>query len=696
MAALLRAKVGDHRLQRKIALEGHRFTPKEAYDDGLVDHLITGKTADVLAKAEEIADKFSSNAQGGTWGLIKTDLYRDTLVTFALDPRTRTAAIEDAAARSRFSQHAAGTFHLDSSVHIKYGLSPADVDERLNRWALVPLLSFFPSLLPLWQTTWSYAQAAVLLLIHENMHFSSLLAGVLLALYATALPTPKPSPEPEVKTGLVTLPLKRLAQRSSNVHPLIAHQQNVNRSYRRYARMTGRRQPTSEELHENLRKRVLAVEGEEGLQKRYNRFGVPSATDANLERRFNRLGVPKKSTSTGSGAVLAAAAAANERHTNQDKEGHHNQGGDGTSASSDSSSSSSSSSTAAETVAIANAPTANNSLGLDIEGDDVGYLATIQIGTPAQDFLILMDSGSADFWVGSENCVSESGGGCGNHTFLGTQSSSSFVDTGSPFSVTYGTGSVAGDIVTDDVSIAGLSLPNHKFGVATEESVDFSADTIPFDGLMGLAQSTLSEQQTLTPVESLAQQGLISDAITSYKISRLADNLNDGEITFGGLDPTKFDASTLVTFDNVNTQGFWEGAMDAITVNGADTGLQGRTAILDTGTTLIVAPPSDAAAVHQLIPGAQDIGQGSFTVPCTTNVSVALSFGGSSFSIDPRDIAFTPVDASDPTGDCISGISSGEIGAATEWLVGDVFLKNAYYSTDVGNNAISLAKLSSA
>lgn len=214
----------------------------------------------------------------------------------------------------------------------------------------------------------------------------------------------------------------------------------------------------------------------------------------------------------------------------------------------------------------------------------------------------------------------------------------------------------------------------------------------------------------MTPVESLAKAGLISDAITSFKISRVADQKNDGEVTFGGLDSTKFDANSLVTFANVNTQGFWEGAMAAVTVNGQDLGLQGRTAILDTGTTLIIAPPSDAAAVHAAIPGAQSDGQGGFTIPCTTTASVALTFGGQSFAIDTRDLLFAPVNANDLTGDCVSGISSGQIGGATEWLVsnavygcdraltfarqvGDVFLKNAYFSTDVGQNQISLATL---
>ena len=70
-ASVLRAKVGDHRLHRKIALEGHRFTPKEALAAGLVDHLVTGNAADILAKAEQLADEVSVNAKEGVWGLIK-------------------------------------------------------------------------------------------------------------------------------------------------------------------------------------------------------------------------------------------------------------------------------------------------------------------------------------------------------------------------------------------------------------------------------------------------------------------------------------------------------------------------------------------------------------------------------------------------------------------------------------------------
>lgn len=100
-AAILRAKFGDHRLHRKIALEGHRYVPSEALKDGILDAVVAGNTADVLVAAEKIADKASPNASAGVWGLIKNHLYRDTLQAMVAETRTTDAHIEDAAAKAR-------------------------------------------------------------------------------------------------------------------------------------------------------------------------------------------------------------------------------------------------------------------------------------------------------------------------------------------------------------------------------------------------------------------------------------------------------------------------------------------------------------------------------------------------------------------------------------------------------------------
>jgi hypothetical protein len=565
--------------------------------------------------------------------------------------------------------------------------------------------------------------------------FTTLLAGVIVALNTV-------NEVHAVPTGprMVSLPIKRMEQ-SRNVHPQILLQQQMNSAHKRLAKMAGREAPTDGAMFEALHKRVFEVEGEVGVlarreaynawrgaknaalaagnTKRYNAWrGAKNALldEGKLEKRRKKGGKKNKAAkaAAGAGAVgvaagvgaaagagaadagdaaasavdTAAGSAATDASAGNDAAG----GAASGNASAGGASAAIGGADSAVGVAVANAPSTANSLGLDIEVPDVGYLATVQIGTPPQPFLILMDSGSADFWVASDQCQSSAGGDCGKHQTLGSQSSSTFTASQTPFQVTYGTGAVAGAIIQDDINLAGLLLKQHTFGVATQETVDFSADTVPFDGLMGLAQSTLSQQKTLTPVEALAKQGLIQEAITSYKIARTADNKNDGEITFGGADPAKFDAATQVTVPNVNTQGFWEAALDASTVNGKDTGLQGRTAILDTGTTLMVVPQADATAIHALITGAQDAGNGQFVVPCDLTDSVALTFGGGAFAIDPRDIAVQPVSQDGKT--CLSGITGGSFGTSdTQWLVGDVFLKNAYFTTDVGKNALSLAKL---
>ncbi|GFZ43160.1 hypothetical protein JCM24511_00879 [Saitozyma sp. JCM 24511] len=309
-------------------------------------------------------------------------------------------------------------------------------------------------------------------------------------------------------------------------------------------------------------------------------------------------------------------------------------------------------------------------LNYEIEANDVGYLATVHLGTPAQDFLILMDSGSGDFWVPSSSCTAAE---CGNHLTLGTDSSSTFQASSQSFQVTYGSGAVAGTLCSDTVSIAGMTLDNHAFGVTTQESTQFSASTVPFDGLMGLSFSSLSQQGVSTPIESLTSGGQVQQAIMGFALGRVADGENNGEIVFGQADTSKLDASTTQTLDVSSTNGFWQVPLSAITVNNADTST-GRQAILDTG----------RDADHR------SAGSGMYTIPCTTTATVTMTFGNAAFQIDPRDLLFEPT-SNDLTGDCISAVSAGTVTDDQTWLLGDTFLKNVYFSTNVGASTVSLS-----
>jgi hypothetical protein len=106
-------------------------------------------------------------------------------------------------------------------------------------------------------------------------------------------------------------------------------------------------------------------------------------------------------------------------------------------------------------------------------------------------------------------------------------------------------------------------------------------------------------------------------------------------------------------------------------VNGQSLNLGARTAILDTGTTLLVLPRGDVDALHGQISGSASDGQGGYTIPCDTTAAVAFSFGGTSFKINAKDLIFNQIGGNS----CTSGITAGSFGGATQMLLGDVFLK---------------------
>ncbi|EIW84215.1 ClpP crotonase [Coniophora puteana RWD-64-598 SS2] len=85
--AVLNAKVTAPGTRRKVALEGHRFTPSEALTAQMVDHLAPGAegAAGVLKKATELAREVSALPKQGVWGVIKAYLYRDCLDVVNLD-----------------------------------------------------------------------------------------------------------------------------------------------------------------------------------------------------------------------------------------------------------------------------------------------------------------------------------------------------------------------------------------------------------------------------------------------------------------------------------------------------------------------------------------------------------------------------------------------------------------------------------
>ena len=85
------------------------------------------------------------------------------------------------------------------------------------------------------------------------------------------------------------------------------------------------------------------------------------------------------------------------------------------------------------------------------------YYGEVKIGTPAESFQVVFDTGSADFWVPSASCT-EHQSNCHKKQAYDPDASSTYeaVQSGakSAFQITYGSGPVSGVFAVDTVSLA--------------------------------------------------------------------------------------------------------------------------------------------------------------------------------------------------------------------------------------------------
>lgn len=91
----------------------------------------------------------------------------------------------------------------------------------------------------------------------------------------------------------------------------------------------------------------------------------------------------------------------------------------------------------------------------------------------------------------------------------------------------------------------------------------------------------------------------------------------------------------------------------------------------------MILPQSEAQIIQNNIPGSNLADDGSFTVPCNTNTSIALKFGGQEFPIDLTDLILQPSDANGNCNFGINGVGTGDLPQSftkLTWLVSVPFL----------------------
>ncbi|KAI0083858.1 aspartic peptidase domain-containing protein [Irpex rosettiformis] len=300
-------------------------------------------------------------------------------------------------------------------------------------------------------------------------------------------------------------------------------------------------------------------------------------------------------------------------------------------------------------------------MGLQNKNNGELWQGTIDVGTPPQTFTVLFDTGSSDIFLPGPNCNSAA---CNGHQ----------------------SGSVQGRQYADKVSFGDLTTTTQALGAATVYSTNFGANTFPPDGMVGMAYQSISRFNSPPLFQSLAQNNTLPP-IFSFKMTE-----SDSELLLGGADQSLYSGS--FTYTPVTTQGFWQVTLGSVNVNStAVASLRNVQSIIDTGTTLILAPYKQAKAFYASIPGSKNavasVGNGFYTFPCSSTQTVSLTYSGRSFNIDPQHFNLGRVDPG--SNDCVGAI----VGTSFNfWIVGGTFLQNVYTTFDLGSNRVGFAQLS--
>ncbi|KAI5310644.1 hypothetical protein KEM55_004163 [Ascosphaera atra] len=327
-------------------------------------------------------------------------------------------------------------------------------------------------------------------------------------------------------------------------------------------------------------------------------------------------------------------------------------------------------------VVMADDTKTKGSVPLNDDGYDNSYFVEAEVGQQRKKVKLLLDSGAPNTWVMGDTCNTDA---CKSHDSLKEGK-----PMGSKFEVAYGTGKAKGDYVNETFAVGDLNL-TLPFGVATYASDAFA--NFPSDGILGIGFS----RKELTPpsfMQSVIKANAMEQNIIGLNLFRSSEEKKDGEVVFGGIDKSRI--SGVIAYNDVDKNASrWQIPLTGASIDNNTLELNDMSALIDTGTSYVLAPKKNADQLHSFIKGAQSI-QNGYTIPCDTKAEFTLSFPNANFTVSPKDYVGNPIPKLNNV--CSSNIvPNGAFGNET-WLLGDVFIRNVYVVFDFDKTRVGLAR----
>ncbi|KAG5358797.1 Candidapepsin-3 [Yarrowia sp. E02] len=326
-----------------------------------------------------------------------------------------------------------------------------------------------------------------------------------------------------------------------------------------------------------------------------------------------------------------------------------------------------------------------------IRNQEYWYSIQISLGTPAQDFNVLLDTGSSDLWVLSSKDTADCGNGACNFSGqFDAEKSSTYRFLNSDYAITYVTGSANGDWVTDTLAVGSVSLENFQFAVAEKAEGNTAVFGISLEGSESLNHGQQPEYPNF-PVQ-LKNQGYIDRIVYSLYLDQATSH--EGTLLLGGIDYAKFQGQ-LNILPLVNANAF-QVEFQGVAINGVGPFGQAHYAVLDSGTSYTYLPNDVYYPIFTQVGVSNEVDSMTALnyVDCNTHVTLTFDFGNGAFiTVNSSELVLK---LSDILGDphntrCVFGVSSNDNTNGVT-LLGDTFLRSAYVVFDLEDKAVGIAQ----
>lgn len=294
------------------------------------------------------------------------------------------------------------------------------------------------------------------------------------------------------------------------------------------------------------------------------------------------------------------------------------------------------------------------------------YFIEVSVGTPAQKFTVVPDTGSSNLWLYSHSCWSVP---CWTHSTYDHKKSSSYTADGQTFDISYGSGSVKGTVSKDVATIgAGVTAPMGFGEVTAVSGISFLASQM--SGILGLAYGSISVDGLPTFMEA---SSLTDKSFSFY----LHDTAAASYMVIPGMDSENY---TTVQKHAVVEQKYWALKLDSVAQGSTKIDASKYKAVIDSGTSLLVGPEE---LIAPLIKG----------LPARPDCSKLDTYPDMTFTIDGQDYVLTANDyVLNVQGSCLLGVQAlpGKIPAGFNYLImGDVFMRKYPAYFDLNDNTVS-------